>query len=77
MLQKISIPATNLRENYFSDLYAAKILELSAKPFFPCMRRIDRDKLRNVWINIDNMFEDLSGNSSESHFIFQLFYIYF
>jgi len=23
-------------QNYFSDLYPAKILDLSTKPFFPC-----------------------------------------
>jgi len=25
-----------VQQNYFSDLYPAKILDLSAKPFFPC-----------------------------------------
>jgi len=25
-----------VQQNYFSDLYSAKILNLSAKPFFPC-----------------------------------------
>jgi len=25
-----------IRQNYFSDLYPAKILDLLAKPFFPC-----------------------------------------
>jgi len=25
-----------VQQNYFSDLYPAKILNLSAKPFFPC-----------------------------------------
>jgi len=25
-----------VQQNYFSDLYSAKILDLSAKPFFPC-----------------------------------------
>jgi len=26
----------SFQQNYFSDLYPAKILDLSAKPFFPC-----------------------------------------
>jgi len=42
MLQKIDILATSLsvlhnyfdQQNYFSDLYPAKILDFSAKPFF-------------------------------------------
>jgi len=25
-----------IQQNYFSDLYPAKILDLPAKPFFPC-----------------------------------------
>jgi len=29
-----------IQQNYFSDLYPAKILNLSAKPFFPCNFRI-------------------------------------
>jgi len=32
MLQKILM----VRQNYFSDLYPAKILDLSAKSFFSC-----------------------------------------
>jgi len=34
-------------ENYFSDLYSAKILDLSAKSFFPC-----RDSLRILMLLI-------------------------
>jgi len=26
-----------MQQNYFSDLYPAKILDLSAKPFFSCI----------------------------------------
>jgi len=26
-----------VQQNYFSDLYSAKILNLSARPFFPCI----------------------------------------
>jgi len=42
--KNFEVPATSLsiliilivQQNYFSDLYPAKILDLSAKPFFPC-----------------------------------------
>jgi len=27
-----------VQQNYFSDLYLAKMLDLSAKPFFPCIK---------------------------------------
>jgi len=35
-----------VQQNYFSDLYPAKILNLSAKSFFPC----DSSYLSNVLI---------------------------
>jgi len=27
-----------IQQNYFSDVYPVKILDLSTKPFFPCKR---------------------------------------
>jgi len=40
------------QQNYFSDLYPAKILDLSAKPFFPCRQfhpfaSIKRKRIKN------------------------------
>jgi len=34
-----------VQQNYFSDLHQAKILDLSAKPFFPYIYNMKLDKL--------------------------------
>jgi len=38
------------QQNYFSDLYPAKILDLSAKPFFSCIYAVHY-KDRKLWIS--------------------------
>jgi len=40
-----------VQQNYFSNLYPAKILDLSAKPFFPCIINFRLERLQARWIH--------------------------
>jgi len=45
-----------MQQNYFSDLYPAKMLDLSAKPFFPC------DGLNKIIFKSASKFLDTSAD---------------